>query len=132
MKTKNLMMGCVVGALMVGTAAWAGLKSTFYVTVNSTSRYAFGSVGDARGSADTQQYIGCAVDAFSNTGSTYVFCDARNASGVIGYCMSTSPAMLAAVATQSSSSYYYFGWDADGNCTYLSISNWSDLAPRQP
>jgi hypothetical protein len=131
MKTNKLLMGCAVGALLASTAAYAGYKSIYYVGVDTTSREAYGSFGSARSSADTVQYIGCAVQGFSS-GTSRVICEARNASNVSAACSSTAPAMVTAATSQSGDSYIYFTWDETGTCTYLYVSNTSNWAPRQP
>lgn len=132
MKTNNLMMACAVGALMAGSAAWAGLKSTWYASVDTTNRVAYGSYGSARGSADTVQAIGCSVQSFSTSTSARVICEAQDANGNSAYCSSTVPALVTAATSQSGDSYIYFTWDANGTCTYLYVSNSSNFAPRQP
>jgi hypothetical protein len=131
MKTKNLLMGCAVGALVASTAAWAGYKSNFYVTVNTVSRIAYGSMGAARGSTDANQSIGCTVQGFSN-GTNMVICEAYNASNVSGYCTSSVPAIVTAATSQTDASYIYFTWDVNGACTQLHVGNDSSYAPRQP
>lgn len=131
MKTNKLLMGCAVGALLASTAAWAGFKSTYYADVDTTGRYAYGSYGSARGSADSLQYIGCSVQGFSS-GSSRVICEAQNASGVSAFCSSTVPALVTAATSQSGDSYIFFTWDENGDCTYLYVSNTSNYAPRQP
>lgn len=131
MKKLNLMVAGAVGALLAGTAAWAGYKSTYYVGVDTTSREAYGSFGSARASADSVQYIGCAVQGFSN-GTNYVLCQARNANNVSAYCSSSEPALVNAATALSDGSYMYLNWDANGTCTYLYVSNASQWAPRQP
>jgi hypothetical protein len=131
MKTKNLLMGCAVGALVASTAAWAGFKSVTYVNINTTTRVAYGSMGSARGSTDTNQSIGCFVQGFSS-GTNSVFCQAYNASNATVYCTSNAPAIVTAATTLSDSSYIYFTWDVNGACTGLTVSNDSSYAPRQP
>ena len=61
MKTKNLMVGCAMGALMLSTAAWAGYKGTYFVNVDTTNRAAYGSYGDARSSADSVAASGTGI-----------------------------------------------------------------------
>ncbi|NMO23325.1 hypothetical protein HPC49_50480 [Pyxidicoccus fallax] len=131
MQTKNLLKVGAVGALLAGTAAWAGYTATYYVTVNTTTRTAFGSLANARASADTQQLISCSVHAF-NSGSSGVTCEAQDANGVNAYCTSSAAAMVNAVASISGDAYLLFKYDTNGTCTYLYVSNASSYAPRQP
>ncbi len=131
MKTKNLMTVGIVGTLLAGTAAWAGVKTIYNVGINTSTRAAYGSMGTARSSADSNQYIGCAVLGYS-TGSSSVICQAQDASGVAAYCTSTNPAIVTAATSQSGDAYLYFNYDASGTCTYLYVSNVSNYAPREP
>ncbi|MFP2906391.1 hypothetical protein ACLESD_15270 [Pyxidicoccus sp. 3LFB2] len=131
MKTKNLLKVSVVGALLAGTAAWAGLKSTHYVTINTSAREAFGSYADARGSGDRTQAIGCSIHGFSR-GSSTVICQAQDASGFSVYCLSSDPALVTAATSQSDAAYIRFTYDDNGACTYLYVGNSSNFAPRQP
>ncbi|MCY1019253.1 hypothetical protein [Pyxidicoccus sp. MSG2] len=131
MKTKNLMTVGLVGTLLAGTAAWAGVKTVYNVGINTSTRVAYGSMGTARGSADANQYIGCAVLGFSS-GSSSVTCLAQDASGVSAYCTSSNPAIVTAATSQSGDAYLYFTYDASGACTYLYVSNLSSYAPREP
>jgi hypothetical protein len=132
-KTKNLLAGCVLVGLMAGTAAWAGLKETNLVSVynDGLTGTAYGSYGSARASADSTQYIGCTLRAYSN-GTNRISCEARDANGNAGYCTSSSPGMVNAIMSQSGDAYLYFQWDETGTCTHLFVSTLSSQTPLQP
>ncbi len=116
-----------VAALLLG-AVWAhaGARSTNEVYVGPGS--ASGSLGSARNSTGTKQYIGCALDAY--TGSASVYCMAQNSVGAYGSCYSSSSRMIAALNTLNGDSNLYFSWDSSGTCTNLYITNKSDYAPK--
>ena len=131
MQMKNLVVGCALGALMASTAAWAGLKASGLVRINTVTRNANGSYGSARASADQDQYISCSVVAHSS-GSSQVICEANDVNNTFAACTTSVPAMVAAVSSQSGDSFISFNWDASGACTTIYITNGSYVAPLQP
>ena len=52
----------LAAGLLLPILAIAGSKSTSPVTINTTSRYAYGQTGTARNSADYSQTLGCWTD----------------------------------------------------------------------
>jgi hypothetical protein len=104
---------CVMSFAAAATA-YAGARFTYPVVINDLNRTAYGALTDARGSADTRQYIGC----WSNNASGG--CDAVNASGLTRSCSTIDPAMLAVIRSMSDESYVAFRWGADGStCQYI-------------
>lgn len=98
----------------VAATAYAGARFTYPVVINDFNRTAYGALTDARGSADTRQYIGC----WSNNATGG--CDAVNASGLTRSCSTIDPAMLAVIRSMSDESYVAFRWGADGStCLYV-------------
>ncbi|AKF84591.1 hypothetical protein MFUL124B02_01260 [Myxococcus fulvus 124B02] len=130
MQNARQLITAALATALIGTAAWAGEKSAYPVTVYSTSREAFGSLGSTRDTADTFQKLGCQVNT-SSTGSTSVYCYAQSASAV-GACLSSSAALVEAVRSIQGDSYLYFSWDASGNCTNINVTHGSQYAPKQP
>ncbi|HEY5938718.1 MAG TPA: hypothetical protein VIU61_28900 [Kofleriaceae bacterium] len=111
----------------------AGVKYGLPVEVGAT--YAYGSMGSARSSSDTQQYIGCTLSTSGTT--TYGTCSARgrNSSGVYQYanCQTTNAAHLDVIRTTNAISALELTWDADtGTCRHISVTNYSYNAPMVP
>lgn len=118
-------------AVLVGAAAWAGHKSYNPVVVTSSS--ASGSLGNARNSTDTQQYIGCTIYAYTG-GTPYVFCFANAASTGYAYvsCSSYDPAIVDAARAINGDSYIQFAFNTSGTCTSLYVLNGSHAEPKKP
>lgn len=109
-------------ALVVPIAS-AGPRWVYPVSLSDTSRYALGTMTDARGSADSQQAIGCYHNA-TNAG-----CYATNAAGVTRTCSTSNPALLTVIRSISAESYLYFQWNTDGTCNYVLVENSSRFKP---
>jgi hypothetical protein len=122
-------------ALLVG-GALAGAKYNNAVYVSQSGRYAYGAMGAARNSSDTNQLISCAIGQISSTSEVLTgWCAAQDANGTYVVCGFTNQSVAAfqkVLATQTPDSYYSFGWDANGNCTYLYVSNESNYEPKKP
>jgi hypothetical protein len=123
-------LALVVASLIVFSlgSACAGEKDPAQVMV--TTYWSSGSVGSARNSADTTQYIGCQMVIWN--GSVSFECFARNASGAWGSCYSSNPAFFPVVQSIGPSSFIAWDNDANGNCTQLNVYNSSLYAPPQP
>lgn len=117
----------VTVAALVAGKAMAGYKATSYVTVNGTLRYASGAMGDARNSADANQYIGCSVDTMSG-----VSCSASDSSSNYVGCYTTDATILAAVQGYTPGAYLHFQYDASGTCTELFYEKYSWWRPMTP
>lgn len=130
MKNKLIIAAGAVFALALGTAH-AGFKVTASVELDTTARWAQGTAMSARSAPDTLSGIGCYIQGFS-TGSSLVFCSARNSAGVSAGCASVAPGILQAVANAGPNSYYSFQWDQRGVCTTLLVDNSSWYGPIQP
>lgn len=121
----------VAAGLLSASAAVAGYKYAYPALVDTVGRYAAGTMGGTRNSANAVEYIICSNVA-TNTGIRYAQCYAKNAAGVFGSCYTTDPAIIAVVSTLQGDSYFYFAWDAGGNCANVSVYNGSYPAPKQP
>ncbi len=110
-----------VGALLILAASaslsYAGARYQNQVYVSQQNRVAYGSLVDARGSADNQQYIGCYV--YNGQAGCY----AIDASGFGGSCYTTDAATIATIRSVSSESIVYFTWNNDGTCNYMQTNN---------
>ncbi|MBZ4414506.1 hypothetical protein OWM54_19970 [Myxococcus sp. MISCRS1] len=116
---------------LIGTAAWAGAKSTNTVLVNLSAMNASGSMGDARNSADTRQFIGCSITTYVGSAPT-LGCFAMDSAGNYGGCSSTNADLVATARSITTDSYLVFNWDAWTSCTSLHVTNASHGAPKQP
>ena len=131
MRKLHVAAGGLVALLLAGTSAWAGLKKTTLVNIDTVARNAYGALGAARASSDTVQYIGCAVLTYS-TGNPSIVCNARNAAGTYVSCSSNAPSMVQAATALADGSAINFSWDEAGKCTYLFVENSSEHGTKQP
>ena len=116
-------------AVAAGTALAGAHWTTGDPSINVTSRYAAGALGDARQGTDPSSYIGCEVIGYSGGASAFCYAGRSTASA---YCWTTDPSLIAAAAAVDGGSEVYFTWDAGGRCTYISTVNTSGYAPKQP
>jgi hypothetical protein len=124
MKLRTLIGGAVAAALLsTATIAIAGSRLVYQVGINDASRYAVGTMTDARGSADASQSIGC----YHNTG--FASCYATNNLGLSRSCTTTNTALIEVIRSISSESYIYFQWNTDGTCSYVFVDNGSRWKP---
>jgi hypothetical protein len=116
--------------VLTGTA-WAGMKFVQPVTINTTYSYAYGSMGSARASSDSNQQIGCTT---YNSGGTnnYGYCSARDASGNYKSCSWSGSQWTSTINAMTSASWIWFYWDASGNCTFITLQNDSSQLPSTP
>lgn len=132
MKTRNK-WGLIFAAASFAASGMvvAGLRFTSEVYVNDTYRSAGGSMTDARGSADTRQFIGCYHWYDTLGGATpYVgFCQAANSAGLTRSCSTTNYALVESIRSISAESQIGFSWNADGTCRYVIVTNNSYYKP---
>ena len=115
---------------LVGTAH-AGKRTSAPVIVNSTNRSASGSVGSARNSSDSTQWIRCQTS--TSLISHVITCSAADSAGRSASCSMTgddSNFLLLGLSVMSESSMITFTWDSVGNCTSVLISTYSDYVPK--
>jgi hypothetical protein len=129
----------IVGALAGGAClisvqkeAAAGYKTTAAVDINTTARWAHGSIGSARNSSSGLEYIGCSTYYSTLGGSLSTFCQARMAgsSPPIGTCTTTNSTLVEQGRSINGDSYIEFEWDASGQCTSIMVDNFSNYAPK--
>jgi hypothetical protein len=137
MKRLNVVLGLAATAVsLFAVRADAGAKYTYEVSVGVADRYAFGSMGDARNSTDSDQYIGCLLyQTGASSENIAGYCRAYSSGGSYGYCYLPSSAIqgyLKLLATAGSNPYLYFTWDANATCTYLEVQNYSYFRPVTP
>ena len=115
---------CGLALIGIAATATAGLRWAYPVTINDGSRFAVGTLSDARASADGVQYIGC----YHNT-SNNASCYATNASGLSRSCSTSNAAHLTVIRSITPESYIYFVWNTDGTCNYILVDNGSRFKP---
>lgn len=121
----------VLLAVLASTPAWGGLDLGWEVTVDTTNRDASGTLGSVRNSSDSVQYIGCSMYTY-DTGSTInVVCVAKDESGTLASCSTSASNFVEVATTLGSESHVLFSWDTSGECTYLFVSDYSYLEPKQ-
>jgi hypothetical protein len=134
MKMKWVTM-LALGAALATTAAvktaQAGLKILLPISIDLTNRSAQGALGDVRASGDGQQYIVCAVTAWS-VGSPSAQCWGRdNSTPQKAFsCSTTNASLISTVQGLNGDSYLTVFWDTQGNCTEISIENASWATPK--
>jgi hypothetical protein len=120
----------MLATAFVGTAH-AGKRTAAAVKVNSSSRYASGSVGSARNSSDSTQFISCQTS--TSLPSHFITCAAADSAGHSASCSMTADGSnpdLWGLSVMSESSMITFTWDTVGNCTSVLISTYSDYVPK--
>lgn len=127
--------------MALSTAAWAGAKSSYSIVINlsGSTGTAMGAVGSARNSADSIQYIGCAVYtsvASDELGNPYykefVSCSARDVNNLTVSCSSADPVLVQVAHAMTSDAHLTFSWDDSGACTSLRTRTDSRYAPKSP
>ena len=121
MKKVSVGVCAALFALAVTSTVWAGLRSTYNISVTASSFS--GSLGSVRNSATAGDYIGCTLYAGSIT------CAGR--SGTTNYkgCSTTNPDFIEIARHLSPSSYLFVSFNADAECLSVRSSTWSYLAP---
>lgn len=121
-------------AISISPVVYAGDKGPVDVYVANTSgfRFAAGSLGTARNSADHFQEISCQISASSGNPTISAYCYAVDAQGNLGSC-STSESQLVSVAQSiKGDSYVDFTWDANNHCTSIGVIQNSAWEPKNP
>jgi len=127
---KILVLGVSSGVLvtpLLGKEATAGLKGSFPVHAGPTE--ASGSMGSARNSTNSVEYIECDVQNYPASGGI-VYCSAKNASGTTAACVSTDDVLVAAARGLSSDAWLLFQINSSGDCTLIEVDISSDNAPK--
>jgi len=126
---KKILIGAALVAALAGTALAGTKVSWSHVSVykSSSSSYALGELSDTRATADTQQYIGCYVNAYQ--GSSTMQCYARDTNGVSATCYSSDPELVRAAASVDHGSFMWFFWNSNGQCTHLEVVHGSEYTP---
>jgi hypothetical protein len=141
---RKMALGFAAFALVSVGAAWIAKAGTRYwdfrVSIDLTNRSAAGQMGGVRDNGDDISFIGCHTWGNNNSSYLQMVCQARDANGTYVSCWSAAnnswwgtsqyPAVLDQVRTIKGDSGIVFNWDANGNCTYLSVEQYSFHAPK--
>jgi hypothetical protein len=119
----------VLAMTCVGTTAMAGWKVSGEALL-ITPTYASGNMAMVRSSPDNVAYLGCRSVGYP--GYTGAYCYARNASGVVASCWTTTSTVAAALAGMNDDSSLKFQWDASGACQFIDVDTYSQFAPKAP
>jgi hypothetical protein len=122
--TKAVVFG--LGVALLTTSAWAGSKSWDQVSISGT--FAAGSVGYARNSSDSKQYIGC--DLYATQGGLLGECFAMDSAGKSIWCYSYDKNIVQAIGSVNGDSLVQFSVNSDTTCSYVYIRNISFYAPK--
>jgi hypothetical protein len=129
---KNILGLAALGTTLLATTipTLAGYVTTSRVSIggNQVSRWASGSVVDARYSADTREQIGCRAQILSTY--SWTTCYAMDSAGRSLTCGSGDWKFLDMVHGMTDSSQIYFetnNTSSVGACTNIMIANSSDL-----
>ena len=110
--------------LLVGMGSVAaGTRYSYQVFINDASRYANGSMADARGSGDAVQQIGCWSNGIAGSAAYNGSCIATNAAGLTRSCSTNDVNVIAAIRSITNESRIYFIWNIDGTCNYVFVEN---------
>jgi hypothetical protein len=126
MTIKKTWMAVVVAGLAVGGTALAGHKQFSQVSISNGQ--AWGTLGDARGSANITEYIGCEV--FSPAGSLpLAICHARDEVGTALLCSSSDPGVVTAAQAFGPTAFVTFAAEKSGACRFVWATNMSFNTP---
>lgn len=129
---KNIFGVAALGMTLLAATVptWAGVVTTSQVSIggNQVSRWAGGSMVDARDSADTRQQIGCRAQILSSY--SWTTCYAMDSAGRSLICGSGDWKFLETLRGMTDSSHIYFetnNTSSVGTCINIMITNGSDL-----
>jgi hypothetical protein len=129
-----VVVAAVAGGTLIGFAqreASAGQKFTSPVFIDTSQRYARGSLGSARNSSSGLEYIGCSVWTTPTFGGE-VTCSARmsGSSPPQASCTSWDDTFVDAARALNGDSYLSFVWDSQGDCIELTVGEYSQDPPK--
>lgn len=125
-------LAAILGVLLAAGIGHAGRKLTIPVSINTTAGTASGSLGSARNSVDSTQYIGCYATLTTTT--SHAGCVAVNAAGTYRSCYTYDAAFIEAIRTLTPDAHIEFAWDpaASSFCTTIFVRSMSYQEPGVP
>jgi hypothetical protein len=121
----------VLAGVVVAERVYAGARSSFGVTVNTSTRSAQGHMGGAFNTTNTVEFIGCTIGTSASSNS--IFCTARNSSGTQITCNVSAAdhdRFAKVVAAIDSDSFLTMEWNTSNICTRLEVANHSFYVPK--
>jgi len=108
----------LASAALVSASAWGGAHISDSVEIDDSTSSAIGTLSDARNSADTTQYIGCEIWAYSRNYQQSI-CAAQDANGVYRQCYTDDQKFIAIIGTLQGTAQLRFKWNANGQCKLI-------------
>lgn len=130
MKKNCRLWAFIFSAVLFTSAVHAGLKAGYEVQINTSgsTTTAVGSVGKARNSSDSTQYIYC-----YSRNNTFGYCGARDAAGTIEACTTSDAGQIAVIQSIGENSHVSFTTvDGSTSCDSVQVVNGSHLEPAVP
>ena len=125
-----LKLSSIIITLTIATSAQAGLKGGYEVRITTSGSVttAVGSVGKARNSADSVQYIYC-----YSRNNTFGYCGAKNSAGTFKACLTSDQDKIAVIRSIGVSSHVSFQTNGTStSCDSIQVVNGSHLQPAVP
>ena len=125
-----LKLTSVIAALIVAASAQAGLKSGYEVRITTSGSVttSVGSVGKARNSADTVQFIYC-----YSKNNNFGYCGAKNSAGTFKACTTSDQDKIAVIRSIGVGSHVSFKTvGTSTSCDSIQVVNGSHLQPAVP
>jgi hypothetical protein len=116
--------GTVAVGILATASVMAGNRFAPVVFIDDGVRFASGSLGGAHNTADRVQLIGCTVGPFITN------CVARNSAGLTRSCFTSDTVLIANARAINGSSILSFSWNANGQCTGITVENTSRVPPK--
>ncbi|WP_044281404.1 hypothetical protein [Myxococcus stipitatus] len=117
-----------LAVLLSSGLAAAGVKTDHQVDISTTYRTASATMGGARNSSDSIQYLTCQIVATASGISGT--CDAQNAQGVQRGCRTTNQYLLEAIKSINDTSLVAFLWNENEECTQIIVRQGSMYGPK--
>lgn len=133
--TRTAWLAALLGAAALGGTAYAGFKTTAWGHVVINGDTAEGSIGRARNTPNTVEFIGCNVYAYDYAGQSHTsgFCWATDAGYKYLACATHNDSQVAeAMKAVNSTSFIRFTADKNGYCTSIDVQNRSVHEPPLP
>jgi hypothetical protein len=114
--------GLAIAVCALSGVALAGQSAPQYVYVGSN--WAGGSLNAARYSGDDVQGIACQTTGSTGSSPT-LWCWAMDSRGNYAGCQTSDAGLVAVASRINSAAYFYFVFDANSDCTAISVENGS-------
>lgn len=126
---KALALAGFAASLIAAVPAHAGYKQTNGVYINTAGRFATGSLADVRNDGTPNSLIEITIEGSNTYFAANVYF--RNGATFAG-CSTSNAAMVQTLASAPSDAQVTAYWDANGQCTSVTVANTSFNAPKTP